>query len=147
MKTTIVNCNVCGKEISSDAKRCPNCGAKVKKKIPVWRKVIAIPLLIVGIIGIIGAFSESGESSGAEDHEVTMQEFMDIKSGMTYSEVVNIIGFEGELTSQVDLGEIEILDEKLDTNTEIYIWKNVMSNATVVFQGGKVTSKSQIGLE
>lgn len=145
MKSKIINCKTCGAEISKDAKICPKCGARNKKKFP---RFLGIILIVLGCIGIIGALSDSGDKKGNIDSEVTLEEFMQIKSGMTYDEVVDIIGFDGELTSQVDYGSFDFGEETIDTSTDFYIWKNLLgSNCIVVFQGGVVTTKSQFGLD
>lgn len=76
---------------------------------------------------------------------ITLAEFEAIKSGMTYEEVVEIVGGEGTLNSEADLGVGE------EYRTQIYSWEGegVFSsgNATVSFQGGKVVAKSQFGLD
>ena len=71
-----------------------------------------------------------------------MAEFNKITTGMTYRQVVEIVGVEGELMSEVDIGYSEYA-------TRIYCWEGngtAGSNANVTFQGGKVISKAQIGL-
>ena len=86
----------------------------------------------------------STTTSGGSLFDTTMSlaEFNKIKTGMTYSEVVEIVGCEGELMSEVDLGMPEYA-------TQLYTWKgwgSLGANANVSFQGGKVISKAQIGL-
>lgn len=74
------------------------------------------------------------------DTYITLEEFNLIESGMSYEEVVDVVGCEGTLMSTVDL---------MDINTSIYYWygKNGISNANVTFQNDAVVSKAQIGLE
>ena len=59
---------------------------------------------------------------------------------MTYKEVVAIAGEEGTLSTESSYG---------NQTMKIYYWysSNGISNATVSFMNGKVTAKSQIGLE
>ncbi|MBO4694217.1 MAG: DUF3862 domain-containing protein [Clostridia bacterium] len=74
---------------------------------------------------------------------ISRDEFEKIETGMTYDEVCEIVGGEGTLGSNVDIGDEEY-------KTEIYQWSGegtVGANANVTFQGGKVVSKAQIGLE
>ena len=74
---------------------------------------------------------------------ITLDEFNQIRSGMEYQEVFDIIGGRGELLSDVDLG---LGDEYY---TAIYSWTgegSLGANANVTFQGGKVVSKAQFGL-
>ncbi|MBO5884094.1 MAG: DUF3862 domain-containing protein [Clostridia bacterium] len=81
--------------------------------------------------------------SAFKDTTISMSEFNKIKTGMTYDEVVVVVGCKGELMSEVDIGYSEYA-------TKIYSWEGngyAGSNANVTFQGGKVVSKAQIGLE
>ena len=116
-------------------------------------------VLIIGIgIGISmwdSGSSTSNSSQGtqgtkqetvtkANSRYITLAEFEAIKPGMTYAEVVEIIGGEGTLNSETDLGMGE------EYITQIYSWDAegafTVGNATVSFQGGKVISKAQLGL-
>ena len=72
---------------------------------------------------------------------MSLNEFNQIETGMTYEEVCEIVGGEGTLSSSVDLGEYK---------TEMYMWTGdgtIGANANVTFQQGKVISKSQLGLQ
>lgn len=90
-----------------------------------------------------GSYDENKPVKNSE--KITMEEFVRIETGMTYEEVVAIIGGPGELSSEVNLG---MGDEYV---TQIYIWygEGVFSrgNANVTFQGGKVVAKAQVGLD
>lgn len=75
---------------------------------------------------------------------ITLAEYNQIETGMTYFQVCDIIGGYGELLSETDLGLGS------EYATEMYMWEgdgSLGANANVMFQGGKVTSKSQFGLE
>lgn len=75
---------------------------------------------------------------------ITLEEYNQIETGMTYFQVCDIIGGYGEVLSEVDLG---IGSEYA---TEMYMWEGegiTGANANVTFQGGKVTAKAQFGLE
>ena len=75
---------------------------------------------------------------------ISLEEFNKIKTGMSYKEVCSIVGGEGTLGSSVDVGLGE------EYKTEIYQWTGdgtIGANANVTFQGGKVISKAQIGLQ
>ncbi|MBS6860352.1 MAG: DUF3862 domain-containing protein [Clostridiales bacterium] len=72
-----------------------------------------------------------------------MSEFKRIETGMTYDEVVEIVGTDGELSTSVDMFGSEL-------KTEMYVWRgngSIGSNANVTFQGGTVIAKSQVGLK
>ncbi len=75
---------------------------------------------------------------------ISLEEFNKIETGMTYEEVCNIVGGEGSLGSSVDIGVGQ------EYKSEIYQWTgdgSIGANANVTFQGGKVISKAQIGLQ
>ena len=77
------------------------------------------------------------------DPGISKKEFEQIQSGMTYEEVVSIIGGEGEVLSETgNKGE--------DLHTVMYQWDGESgfgANANAMFQGGKLNTKSQFGLE
>lgn len=165
----LVKCKTCGADIAKSAKVCPRCGAKQKN-----HKVIGTILVILGIILFANGISDFDTSSDAknqlsqkdnnsyvssdapmettvdeqEDQQnkstISKDEFNSISTGMTYDEVVEIIGSEGEVMSAVDLGMGE------EFKTIMYFWEgegSLGANANVTFQGGKVTAKAQIGLK
>lgn len=75
------------------------------------------------------------------DGTVTMELYQKIKNGMTYNEVVNLIGADGKPVVSVGDGEYK---------TECYEWSGDSgdySSVDVTFQGGVVAGKLQIGLE
>lgn len=139
LMSKLVTCKDCGAQISKSAKVCPHCGAK--RKPSGWRVFWGTILLFVGIFIFVGAIGGNGGSAKSEVQGITAEKFNAIETGMTYDEVVNIIGSEGELSSQVDIGGDEY-------KTEIYVWYGAVtgSNANVTFQGGKVVAKAQLGL-
>lgn len=74
---------------------------------------------------------------------ISLEQFNAIENGMSYDAVVEILGSEGELLSSVDLGFG-------DGGTQMYCWYGDPlsgANCNVTFQGGKVVSKAQIGLD
>lgn len=88
-------------------------------------------------------FSESS-SGGYNPPTITLEEFNAIKTGMTYQEVYDIIGGSGSVLSEADFGLGEAY------RTVIREWSGegqLGANANVTFQGGKVSSKAQYGLE
>ena len=148
-------CKDCGAEISKGAKVCPKCG---KEQRNFFQKHIIISfILILIILGAVGSVMNGGNTSKdkttktdsdtdlsiTQDSEIiTLEEFNQIQTGMAYQEVVNIIGSEGVLNSEVSVG-----DEQYDT--QLYTWygSGLGANANISFQGGKVISKAQIGLK
>lgn len=80
--------------------------------------------------------TETPKPSGA----VTLANFNEVETGMTYGDVSEIFGNPGELTAQSEFG---------GHKSEIYSWKTArgFGNATVTFMNGEVQSKAQFGLE
>ena len=78
-------------------------------------------------------------SPSTDDSEITMDEFNQIRSGMSHDQVTSIVGGAGELSSSTDLVGI---------HTEVRTWDGPSpgANANVMFQNGVVFSKAQAGL-
>lgn len=164
-----VLCKSCGCQIAKSAKVCPRCGAPRKR-----HTVLAIFLVIIGVALFANGMSnfntstnedgkpsqnkentydssaETADISSDEQAEsenkptISKDEFDSISTGMTYDEVVEVIGSEGEVLSEVDLD----IGEQYETI--MYMWKgegSLGANANITFQGGKVTAKAQIGLK
>lgn len=134
-------CKECGAQVSSSAKVCPSCGKKLKSTG--LRVVLGVVILFFGIGMIAGANGNtnvSTSSSQVQEEKMTMEKFNQIEDGMTYEEVVSIIGEEGTLSTESSYG---------NQTMKVYYWyaKNGISNATVSFMNGKVNAKSQIGLD
>lgn len=77
-----------------------------------------------------------GEST---DVAITKAAYKKIETGMSYQDVVNVVGGEGELTGS---------SKAAGYTMKIYTWNgsDLGSNATVTFQNDKVQSKAQTGL-
>lgn len=80
------------------------------------------------------------EEINNQPEKITMEEFTALKNGMTYQQVVNIIGGEGTLTSEISIGW-----EKVTT----YSWNgnHLGSSASISFSNGILNTKMQYGLE
>ena len=72
---------------------------------------------------------------------ITQDEFSRIQNGMTYEQVVAIVGAEGEMSSDADMGSGM-------GSIRNYGWKgdSLGANAQIGFVNGRVSSKFQIGL-
>ena len=87
---------------------------------------------------------ETYEYSGYNPPTISLEEYNEIKTGMEYQEVFDIIGSRGEELASSDLGFGN------EYYTVIFTWEGegaLGANANVTFQGGKVTAKAQVGLE
>lgn len=72
--------------------------------------------------------------------QVTMSQYIDVKTGMTYSQVVRILGSPDQELSR---------SEMAGYTTVIYMWEgnSLGGNMNVMFQNGKVINKAQFGLK
>lgn len=90
MKSKIIQCKTCGAEIAKDAKVCPKCGAKNKKKRP----ILGIILLLFGLFCFIGAFSrsDSNEPAKASDTNQETVNQQEEKTEFVKGEIVELNG-------------------------------------------------------
>ena len=51
----LIPCKECGAEISTDAKTCPRCGARVKPKSKAWMWVLGVPLGLFVVFAFMGS--------------------------------------------------------------------------------------------
>ncbi|SHI24814.1 hypothetical protein SAMN02745823_03870 [Sporobacter termitidis DSM 10068] len=164
-------CPNCGAKVTSEF--CPICGTTMRRKPVYKRWWFWLIIIVVGVfaIGSLGGGDDSklaavspgfqpgpqtsaiyqgsqpNPQAPADNFEqtsgVTLDNFGEVKTGMSYSDVRAILGVDGELMSQVDIGDPEY-------ETEIYTWDGrgmLGANCNVTFQGGKVVAKAQIGLK
>jgi len=69
---------------------------------------------------------------------VTKDMYDQLREGMSYAQVKDIVGFPGEELSSVELGGI---------STKMYMWQNMGgSNMNVTFQNGRLIAKAQFRL-
>jgi Beta-lactamase inhibitor (BLIP) len=135
-----------------------------KKKKPFYKKWWFWVLAIIIVAGVAGGGGENSDQAGKSEKEqttektttttatpkeepkkgvVTKEKFEQIKDGMTYEEVVKIIGAEGTLVSETG-------EKGTATHTAIYEFEGDGSfgaNANFTFQGGKLINKAQFGIE
>lgn len=118
------------------------------------KKFIAIVLvccvMCFGALALSACGGGSGSASSSvsqvkQDKEITMSEYEAIQDGMTYAQVVEVVGCEGteQSSSNIDAGSNSI-------KTIMYTWEGnggPGSNANVTIQNDKVVSKAQIGLK
>lgn len=96
-----------------------------------------------------GTDDEENEKEPVDEPEntvsgkITKEDFDKIKDGMTYEEVVKIIGSEGEVMSESG-------SEGDPSHTIMYSWEgegDIGANANMTFQGGELVNKAQFGLK
>ena len=103
-----------------------------------WLKIISFSILAILLI--------EGCTLGGGAEKVTKAKYDSIHEGMSYTQVVNIIGSEGE----------EVASNKLDgvpgvmpsITTKMYMWQNSNgSNMNAMFQNDRLNNKAQFGLK
>jgi hypothetical protein len=97
----------------------------------------------VSIVDMPSASAKSGSTSASTDTKgkMTLSIYNQIKEGMTYEEVVKLIGQEPASESQAEL---------MGQSAKICSWYGtggIGDNAAIEFQNGKVSSKTQVGLK
>lgn len=100
--------------------------------------------ILVTIINGKVAYNLFDDSKKSNPPTITLEEYNSIQSGMSYLDVQGIIGSPGEKLSEVDL------NIGSEYYTVMYQWEGegvLGANANVTFQGDKVISKAQFGLE
>ena len=130
------------------------------EKKPVYKKWWFWVIIIIFIIGVVGA-SQTGnqdtnqvststnDSNNVENTintqenekvEVSLEQYNQIKDGMTYEEVVEIFGGKESSSSESETAGIK---------SQIMMWdgNGDFSIVTIAFIDGEVYSKSQTGLE
>ena len=91
-----------------------------------------------GIIETSGYTTPSKSGVSNDNKRITKSMYDRIKNGMSYSQVVSIVGQKGKELSRSEMEGI---------STVIYMWQNDDgSNMNVMFQNGKVIQKAQFGL-
>lgn len=74
---------------------------------------------------------------------ITLAKFNQIQNGMSYEQVVALLGAPGQVMSENTIGE-----GAYRTHTVMYSWQvGVMANMNCMFQNGKLMSKAQLGLQ
>ena len=128
-------------------------------KKPVYKKWWFWLIVVIMVIAIVGGTQTStnntqtsssvnesevqtteNEKTTTKDVKVTLEQYNQIKDGMTYEEVVEIFGGKESTSSESEIAGIK---------SEIKTWNGngTFSVATIGFTDGEVSSKSQTGLE
>lgn len=133
-------CVRCQTEMKQTQLICPNCK---KYQHPIIG-IFGVLIIILSITAWFNSLQElTNSSSLSNDDEkcyISLKEFNEIQTGMSYDEIKNIVGCEGTINSQTEYMEIKMT---------IYSWygKDGISNANVTIQNDKLINKTQIGLK
>jgi hypothetical protein len=109
-------------------------------------------LVIVALIGVgffiymqAGGGGSSSGSSFSLQPVVTMAEYQQLQNGMSYQQVVQVIGQPGEEASRNHMDGVPGVMESVET--VMYQWINPGgSNMNAMFQNDKLIQKAQFGL-
>jgi hypothetical protein len=114
--------------------------------------IVPVGLFALGVVAtaINGGPSHSTRTTGASrgnstsaldrivSPPITMAKFNSLKTGMSYAQVVKILGEEGKEQSRSDIGGM---------TTVMYMWQNPTGgNMNAMFQRGALNMKAQFGL-
>jgi hypothetical protein len=109
---------------------------------------IGIPVLLA-VIGIAmflslnppGSGGENSGGGGANPKIITLAQYNQVEKGMSYSQVVEILGTEGALQSEAG-------EKGSDSYLTVYLWKGKLDNsrAVMVFTGDKMAAKTHVGI-
>jgi hypothetical protein len=115
-------------------------------------------LIILAIVAVVLVYSKRdyllsflGEStsaalSGSGVQSITYAKYQQIRDGMTYQEVVQILGMEGQELSRNTIKRVPGVMEAVET--VMYQWANPDgSNMNAMFQNNKINQKAQFGLK
>lgn len=146
MSNLPVTCQKCGKQI-------PQSQASVRPNGQIWCKectktgarnamkylTLAGATFIISMIFVIIIASSGGSRANSG---FTYENFLKIQNGMTYTEVCDILGSRGVQQSNTEVEGYSLT---------VYSWEKnstfSYANVVVMFENGKVTSKSQVGLQ
>ncbi|WP_079515103.1 hypothetical protein [Rossellomorea marisflavi] len=98
-----------------------------------------ILFFLAALIILSGCRVEWTSSNGKvekEEQGFTLDLFNDLEKGMTYPEVVDVVGQPGVPEGEEDNGE----------NHSVYRWEDEEKMVRLVFERGKLTVKEQFGL-
>ncbi|HSU17650.1 MAG TPA: DUF3862 domain-containing protein [Longimicrobium sp.] len=138
-------CKHCGRELGATSASRSQSSGETKNSSGLVKALLF--LVIFGVImwtsGLFSVADQSGravlpQSFGAPPPVVTAAEFAMIQDGMTYQQVVGIIGAPGDQLSASSIAGYR---------TVMYSWTNSNgSNMNAMFQNGKLIQKAQFGL-
>jgi hypothetical protein len=111
--------------------------------------LIAIVIILIGMLGISSLVNNppTMDSSSSVSKKLTLEKYNTIQNGMTYKEVMDIIGF--EVSPEVEVGEkgTALYTASFRYMGDEQVDGTLGANASFMFQGGKLNTKAQMGLK
>lgn len=149
---TAGKCPDCGHEMPAGGEICLTCGAAPAQKKTGLLGYVLPGVLILVIFGVVASmFSAGPGSSGTgfisvSEPVVTYNEYLSIENGMSYQQVVSIIGEPGREISRNKTDGVPGVME--DIETVMYEWANSDgSNMNAMFQNDRLIQKAQFWLD
>lgn len=106
MSSKLTNCSVCGAQIATNAKQCPQCGAKVKK--PLLKKLLSFFVAIIAFCVVISLFSDDSVNNEMPNSpSIQENEYNQVSDSQSEKEVEN----DYNTSSQSD---VMLQNEKID---------------------------------
>lgn len=136
-------CKYCQVDIPRKAKVCPNCKRTLKSHGCLMSILVFVVIVCGGVaftLNLNDSVQKSISGVSDESEYITMEEYNQIETGMSYDNVKEIVGSAGEISSQVETNGVKVV---------IVTWYGnggAGSNANVTFTNDEVTGKAQIGL-
>lgn len=154
-----VQCPACAEWIKKKAEICPHCKTSVRQikdtstrdidsgnKTGEWAKIIGGLICILFVIAMINGGSIGSGGSFISQPTVSLREYQQIANGMSYSDVIQIIGAPGTESSRNHMDGVPGVMLSIDTVS--YDWINSDgSNMNAMFQNGSLVQKAQFGLK
>ena len=157
IQVDLIACPGCRRPLSKHADRCPSCGHPIKRGFlgkAGAERAVNVTVLVIVIIAILSYMQSGGDSSsnrGSRESNfrikpvVTMAEYRQIRNGMSYQQVVQVIGQTGEEVSRNHMDGVPGLMNSIET--VMYQWVNPGgSNMNALFQNNKLVQKTQFDL-
>jgi RNA polymerase subunit RPABC4/transcription elongation factor Spt4 len=122
---------------------------KQTKKKPKGCLIAIIIIIALGMFGITSLMNNPSPVNSPSDvgQKLTLEKYNTIQNGMTYDEVIKIIGF--EVSPEVEVGEkgTAYYTASYRYMGDDQVKGTLGANASFMFQGGKLNTKAQMGLE
>ena len=125
----VIQCKTCSKEIASNAKTCPGCGAKNKK--PIYKRPWFIVIVFLIIVVAIGEAGDNSSTSSDEVEQVISQdnnaEEVDSVEESEEAEEVELASYESVKSEAID-----ILEKNFGKNGKVNVYEDE-ENGIVMF--------------